>query len=111
MIQEQINEYSIVMAEFMGYKREFETKGRFDTGRGYYSHTLDFLCFSSSYDNLMPVWIKFNDLGFDENVYLNDTYQWFISRVGKSILNDPIKTAFEEMYKAIEWYNKELRKG
>jgi hypothetical protein len=94
MTQEQINEYSIVMAEFNCY----DING--------FMEKPQFMKYFSSYDWLMPVWIKFNDLGFDENVYLNDTYQWFISRVGKSILNDPIKTAFEEMYKAIEWYNK-----
>lgn len=102
MTQEQINKYSVVMAEFMGYKREFETKGRFDTGRGYYSHTLDFLCFNSSYDSLMPVWVKFRDMYEPE---LGKALWDVKENIKTIIVMKPIEEAFEELGKAIEWYN------
>jgi hypothetical protein len=61
------------------------------------------LLYSTSYDWLMPIWVKFRDLKIDKNNF----DEFFIIRRGieNSICYDSITEAFDELVKGIEWYN------
>jgi hypothetical protein len=109
MTQEEINKYSVLMAEFMGYK--YYEKWENPKHQCYYPHYyLDIdsiyiedkvkgvLEYYSNYNELMPVWFKFNkECGL---------YNYPIKNITDAILENetPLK-AFEELGKAIEWYN------
>lgn len=55
MTQEEIFKYNKIIASFMGYKREFVDHGRYDIDKGYYFHKLPELQFNSSWDLLIQV--------------------------------------------------------
>lgn len=65
----------------------------------------DQLHYHESYDWLMPVWVKFRDL------YPKDrgTHSYHCHKICGIILNSGTSEAFEELYKAIEWYNSQTK--
>jgi hypothetical protein len=97
MTQKQINKYSILMAEFMGFKNDGTTFIVF----GFVNNKIS-VKFHTSYDWLMPVWVKFRDMYEPE---LGKALWDVKENIKTIIVMKPIEEAFEELGKAIEWYN------
>jgi hypothetical protein len=95
-------EYTKIIAEFDGH--EYCEEGDWMQYGGVMAHWDD-LWYNKSYDRLMPVWVKFKDvggeLGLSKIVTLNACkYKFRVALVNKSIAE-----AFTELAKAIKWYN------
>lgn len=87
---DKINKNEIV-ARFMGYT--FLTDATDLTG--YYT---------KSYDNLMPAWVRFRDLKFDQFQQPVLGYSERLWACEYAILRKSITEAFDELVKGIEWY-------
>lgn len=60
--------------------------------------------YHTSYDWLIPVWVKFRELRFDD-VEHQFKHSELKSLIGWMLVNGTIETTFTELGKAIEWYN------
>lgn len=117
MKQEEINKYSVLIAEFMGKKvteftwRDYSCICECDEeGNVDWYDRLPVYNPNVDYNELMPVWVKFRDLEIDyktDNLQFSDfNYIRLKQNLEKTIMRKPIEKAFEELGKAIEWYNK-----
>jgi len=129
LTQEQINYYSVLMAEFIDVKEGFPHKtdgyGYVQTLEGFeisdfinekyheqdknfHQFAIEDLKYHISYDWLMPVWVKFRDLENEIVDYQFNKLAFYVLKAKiKDLLTEkdtPIE-AFEELAKAIEWYN------
>lgn len=68
---------------------------------------LAYMNYHYDWNKLMPVWVKFRDLEFDRHTekvkFLS--HQVKCQDLRYHITDNLIKEAFEELSKAIEWYN------
>jgi hypothetical protein len=110
MTQEQINKFSASMAEFMGFENDGTTFIVFGFVNNKISAYKDDLKFHTSYDWLMPIWVKFRDL--HPTIDMNDDiahetikYSRYKTSITYKLLHSTIEEVFEELGKAIEWYN------
>lgn len=109
------NEKTRLIAEFDGWTFHNDDPGFSPTGYWmdkYKSETIEYQClrlsdmqFSTSYDWLMPVWHKFRDLRFEDNLthllqHGNHSI-WIQSELSMGNING----LFEKLAEAIEWYN------
>lgn len=101
-----LEEKSILLADFMGYERtdkdyweptfKGETKGEVLWPRDFKYNT--------SYDALMPVWVKFRDLKLKKD-NLKDGQALHRTLIRNAITDLPIEKAFEKLTEALIWYN------
>jgi hypothetical protein len=106
MTQEQINKYSVLMAEYMGIT-VFDDIDANGNKYFYYNNfkMQDFEAlpnYHSDYNELIKVWVKFRDLYEPE---LGKALWDVKENIKTIIVMKPIEEAFEELGKAIEWYN------
>ena len=116
MTQEEIFKYNKIIASFMGYKREFVDHGRYDTGKGYYSHSLSELQFNSSWDWLIPVIEKIEEIeeysiqeffnidyrvSLDVTIYRNECLIEYNGYNSGTLVNCPGKNKIDAVYKAV----------
>jgi len=127
MTQEEINKYSVLMAEFIGIEETNIELSKWRLTNSPYSKIFTkshskYLDFDKSYDWLIPVWVKFRDLYLHQvnpkyNILetkeklkqdvIDDILKWdnLKTELRRFITDEPIEKAFEELGKAIEWYN------
>jgi hypothetical protein len=116
MTQEEINKYSVLMAEFMDIEETDIELSKWRLTNSPYSKIFTkshskYLDFDKSYDWLMPVWEKF----YNESLLIihnGKGSDWelnqFLSNIQEYLSEpkeDSLQLVFEELGKAIEWYN------
>lgn len=132
-MDKQITEGNKAIAEFMGcdpkpFKNEGGPGYRIDLNgvpdKGYMSYSLSKygskedvinellswpLYYHTSWDWLMPVWIKFSRLGIKENKFT----EWYEhkEKISVAILIGSIQVAHKYLSNGIKWYNQNLNNG
>lgn len=66
------------------------------------------MSFNTSFDWLMPVWVKFRELKFDENDPRCSKLSGFKIRIASLISYGSIEDCFNELANGIEWYYSEV---
>ena len=104
---QEINKYSVLMAEFMGVKVYPCAIEKTNMIKGYYfsesEEYIDWTKYHENYQHLMPVWVKFRDPDIDHTH--NKQYKTHITSIKNSLVGDTIEEAFMKLGIAIEWYN------
>lgn len=104
----EASEMKRVIAIFDGF--EFVNDAPEDYPKGYYTHkelgflTIEEMGYDCSYQWLMPVWVKFRDLKFEDFKYQIE-HSERKDIIGLAILYGEINIAFERLSEAITWYN------
>ena len=107
MTEEQL-QYSKVIVGFMGDIIIFDSE---EDMRAYPILELTSWCYSwqcqyhTSYDWLMPVWVKFRDLEKVVPLAQMTECTRLFSNIEKAIVHKPIDQLFEALAEAIIWYN------
>lgn len=98
----------IMLAKFVGYKRESNHSGRWDTGRGFYSTTTLGLQFTESWDKLMTVVEKVKNLQVE--VKIGNRWCQVESHKGDYDTSMGAGTSLMAVYISmvlfVEWFNK-----
>lgn len=97
-------EDSKTIAEFMGEKKIHEKEGRVWVLENPVRHQQDvhhYTKYHTSWDWLMPVWVKFSDLQLEDNsIFMAHRYS-----ISQIILFMTTEEAFTALANAIKWYN------
>ena len=115
MEQKEIIEGNKLIAEFMGETGLTKVKHlgyKIPVGRGKKS-TVEATklvpyvkSYSTLWENLMPVWIKFKSLQFT-NVTARHYHKQICTSFGNGILSGDIKNAWADAVMAIKWHNQQ----
>lgn len=63
----------------------------------------DDVYYSASYEQFMPVWVKFRDLKLSERH--GDKHKQWVRAIGYTILNKTLEDACSHLVMGIKWYN------
>jgi len=105
---QEIIENNKLIAEFMGFKEEpFNRVHNMFTKEGEQWFTAHNSQYHTSWDWLMPAWLKFRELKFDDvkHQFYHSKHKEMISRVIAYMNDGTPKLAFEALSIAIKWYN------
>lgn len=104
MSQPTIDDMNIEIARFDG--RLFYGKYPIDAYGGDTGNALPEMQYHSSWNWIMPVWMKFRDIGIDN--IKNEEYQKWLDALRWYLFSAKVpKDLFERLYYAIVWHNKQ----